>query len=737
MSLEVPENHQTRLMAQARATASFDIETLAQIIHGGADGLHQKRSAWGRVEAAVGSSNTDRLPDQYAYTSREDLYREGLQTGKAAWIDGVKYNHTFFDVITPRYAMANASPFGIHYNLFGRTIDFLGTPEQRRYWMPLVAQGRVNGAYIQTELAHGSNVGGIRTTATFNPTDDTIVLNTPELSAIKYWPGSIGYSATHGVVMARLLVPSTTTSGSPGKAYKDHGIHPFLVKLRDPETGQIAPGLELGDIGLKPAYNQNDNGYVCFTNVKIPRTDMLMGHFSLDANGKVTKLAPPEAVYGTMLSSRTFITYGSSFQLAQAVTIAMRYSAVREQGSLPFESAAKASQEVPILAFKSQHYRLLSLLATAYAMSFTSKVTARIQGDLDARLKIRDYSTVAHAHGLMAGAKAWFTTAAAEGAEDAKRCCGGHGYLSISGLSDIVATATACCTLEGDNMVMWQQTARYLMKVMDVFESVQPRNRSVLYLSVNVSKHMLTETSLLPAEIAYLAKDPAVSSRSAIDPASLNDLHRLSSMRAFYHVKNAHTAMKQTMKDGIAKPQAWNIHMLLLIRAAHAHISHFVLTSFVSALDTVTDAPVKAVLTQVCHLFALTQLFPQLPTANPATASLPPAFLYPRFEIIASTQINSLLEALLPNAIALTDAWDFSDASLASALGCKDGNVYERLMSWTRQLPINVQAREKNGFETRESWEKYIRPALRVDLERGVGRKIGDDRFGEGIRARL
>lgn len=177
--------------------------------------------------------------------------------------------------------------------------------------------------------------------------------------------------------------------------------------------------------------------------------------------------------------------------------------------------------------------------------------------------------------------------------------------------------------------------------------------------------------------------------------------------------------------------------MLLLIRAAHAHISHFILTAFYSALPTITDTGIKRALTQLCHLFALTQLFPQLPASSPTTSTLPPAFLYPRFEIIAAQQINKLLDAILPDAIALTDAWDFSDASLASALGCKDGNVYERLMSWTRQLPINARAKEEGGFDTRESWARYIRPALRFDIARGSGRRAADDRFGEGIRARL
>ncbi len=71
--------------------------------------------------------------------SREDLYREGLHTGKAAWADDVINDHSLFDMTTPRHAMSNATPFGIHYNLFRRSVDFLGSQQQRQKWMPLVA----------------------------------------------------------------------------------------------------------------------------------------------------------------------------------------------------------------------------------------------------------------------------------------------------------------------------------------------------------------------------------------------------------------------------------------------------------------------------------------------------------------------------------------------------------------------------------------------------------------------
>lgn len=108
----------------------------------------------------------------------------------------------------------------------------------------------------------------------------------------------------------------------------------------------------MGDIGPKPAYNGNDYGYARFNNIKIPRTNMLMGHASLDSQGKFTKPSHAKAVFATMTSGRTN-THVCAFQLAQAVTITIRYSVVREQGHLPFENGDAFSHEIPMLAFKS------------------------------------------------------------------------------------------------------------------------------------------------------------------------------------------------------------------------------------------------------------------------------------------------------------------------------------------------------------------------------------------------
>jgi hypothetical protein len=40
----------------------------------------------------------------------------------------------------------------------------------------------------------------------------------------------------------------------------DHGVHAFILPLRDPHTYLPLPGRIMGDIGPKVGYESNDNG---------------------------------------------------------------------------------------------------------------------------------------------------------------------------------------------------------------------------------------------------------------------------------------------------------------------------------------------------------------------------------------------------------------------------------------------------------------------------------------------
>ena len=101
---------QMEMMAAARSRTSFDVEAMTCIIFEGEDTVRRRREAWERIEERLGASDTSVLPRQYAKTSREDLYLDGLALGRAAFDDRVKYGHDFFDWISPRYTRKYSSP---------------------------------------------------------------------------------------------------------------------------------------------------------------------------------------------------------------------------------------------------------------------------------------------------------------------------------------------------------------------------------------------------------------------------------------------------------------------------------------------------------------------------------------------------------------------------------------------------------------------------------------------------
>ncbi len=93
--------------------------------------------------------------------------------------------------------------------------------------------------YLQTELGHGTNVASLETTATYIPETREFEIYSPTLTSSKWWIGALGKTATHGVVQARLILPSG----------KDVGPHLFFVQLRSLEDHKVLPGITIGDIG--------------------------------------------------------------------------------------------------------------------------------------------------------------------------------------------------------------------------------------------------------------------------------------------------------------------------------------------------------------------------------------------------------------------------------------------------------------------------------------------------------
>ncbi|RYO88297.1 hypothetical protein DL766_003457 [Monosporascus sp. MC13-8B] len=115
------------------------------------------------------------------------------------------------------------------------------------------------------------------------------------------------------------------------------------------------------------------------------------------------------------------MTFVAAVQLAAAVTIAIRYLTVRQQGFLPEDpgqNLATPTAETGLLRCKSQNYRLLTLLSQFYIMLSASRCCKTAKGDFKNRQATGDFSTMATLHALTAGMSAWSSTATMDGAED-------------------------------------------------------------------------------------------------------------------------------------------------------------------------------------------------------------------------------------------------------------------------------------------------------------------------------
>lgn len=210
--------------------------------------------------------------------------------------------------------------FGLHVKMFIPLIMYLGSDSQKEKWLPKCKTFEMVGCYGQTELGHGSDVQSLETTAVYDSSSETFTINTPTLTAMKYWPGDLGITCNHAAVHAQLIIDR-----------KKYGIQTFIVPIRDPKTLEPLPGIEVGDIGPKLGFATKDNGYLIMKNIKIPRDNMLCRYAKVSKEGKFSIVGNEKVGYTTMLEVRDMIVGACPILLSRAICIAIRYSLVRRQ----------------------------------------------------------------------------------------------------------------------------------------------------------------------------------------------------------------------------------------------------------------------------------------------------------------------------------------------------------------------------------------------------------------------
>ncbi|KFM75530.1 Peroxisomal acyl-coenzyme A oxidase 1, partial [Stegodyphus mimosarum] len=647
-------------LAEERKNATFDTLELTNFL----DGNKEKTNRRKELENLFYNDPEvqDAIPSDYLTYSQ--MYDDSLRKSFHIF-------HKAMELADPQEILSiadailqEASPLTVHFVMFIPALMGLATEDQQAKWLPDAFEMKIIGSYAQTELGHGTFLRGLETTATYDPETQEFVLHSPTLSSIKWWPGGLGKTANFAIVQAQLY--------TKGRCY---GLHPFMVQIRSRDNHEPLPGITVGEIGPKVGFRSSDNGFLKLDHVRIPRENMLMKNSQVTPDGEYVKPKSDKLNYGTMVFVRVLILDMVAYNVARAATIAIRYSAVRRQAQiLPNEP------EVQILDYQAQQYKLLPMIAFSHACKATFIALMDTYKVATQNMEKGDLATLPELHATSSGLKALGTDVGSAAIEVCRKACGGHGYLMVSGIPRLYATTVAACTYEGENTVLYLQTARYLSKVL---KGQQPVSRN------SVFGYLLDGDKTIPQHIDY--------------PPTFEQLVACYCAAAQKTVFKAVARVQSFVDAGKVQEIAWNLSHIDLIAAAKAHVLYYIVQRYVEWVQNSTvSTGLKEVLVQLCYVFLLQNIHEQ--SGIFMMIGLSEAQIDKMHDYMLE-----MLERLRPNAVALVDAFDFHDMVLSSALGCYDGNVYERLFEWAQKTPMNQK-------QVHEAYYKYLKPVMKSKL---------------------
>lgn len=651
-----------------RKRKSFDVKELRQVLFGGPDKVKIWQDIYKMLEKEELFTNhkiEDLTHEEYREFVMErikrllDMELHKLDMKSIAILGKILY------MIDPSTSVR----LGVHTNLFMQSISGNGTEYHKKKYFKPATRGRIFGCFGMTELGHGSNAGGLETTATFDKKTQEFIIDSPTITATKWWIGGAAETATHCAVFARLII-----------ADKDYGVHSFVVQLRDVETHKPREGVTIGDCGIKLGMNGIDNGFLRFDKVRIPREDMLDQYARVNQDGSYWKAGKSALALQrvALVGARTGIVGQSSLDGMMALTIAIRYSAVRTQ----FE-AGPGKPERQILDYQTQMYRLFLPLADILSLQFTSLSLEESYNTLLEELHTGNMNNLGDVHAIAAGMKAFSTWTARDTLTICRDCLGGHGYSAYNRLARMIKDFQVQTTWDGDNTVLSQQTAKYLIgSLQKVFEGKKLKG-SVRYLE--------EATTILSSQLQINDESDLLETDIQVGAFRWRTTNLAASCA---------TKMQQFIANGKDAANAWNDNLVDLIALAKAHCDLYKLESFITAikrheLSKTSSKPVIEILKTLCSLYALSNIEKDMGTFRDND------YITSDQARLIKQQVRKICYSIRPEAISIIDSFSIPDYVVDSQVGRYDGDIYTKYFDRVKQ----AQKREVPVY-----WDKFIKP---------------------------
>ncbi len=469
-----------------------------------------------------------------------------------------------------------AVKFGVQFGLFGGSIQKLGTKKHHDAYLSETGKAKLLGCFAMTETGHGSNVRGVKTTATYDKETDSIIIHTPGKDDNKEYIGNALHSSMASV-FAQLIVDG-----------KNHGVHAILVTIRDAEH-KLIPGVTIEDNGYKLGLNGVDNGKIWFHQVRVPRENLLNKYGDIKSDGTYhSDIENPSkrffTMLGTLVGGRICVARAGLGGAKKALAIAVKHALKRRQ----FNDSIKVQEDL-LMDYPSHQLRLTPAIASCYVYDVTLTHIMKEYSDTTVLDKRKIETQVA-------GLKSIITWFANNTIQECREACGGKGYLMENQITDLKGDVDIFTTFEGDNHVLLQLAAKGVLSEFNSEFNSAGFTAVLKFLGARIEDKL-----------------------STINPVYTNNVDKdhLYSVKFHKHAFDYRTRrltysiamrIRDYVKKGIPSYQAFlkvQTHLLTLGKAYSVELAY---TTFVDFTDTIKDKKNRLLFQKLGVLYALHEL---------------------------------------------------------------------------------------------------------------------------------